>query len=163
TVLPAVLYLLDRHKLPTPRRKIPGLRLAAPLARLSAARPRLLLGAGLLATALALVVLPRYLSDPFEYDFRNLRTLRSQGRSWHSRIDSVLGRTLSPQPILLDDVADAPLGKQAIFDRDRALPPPRAIHEVVTAFDLLPGDPLTQQRKIAALREIHQLLKDPTL
>ena len=160
TVLPAVLFLLDRRKQVEPRKTLPGIRLAGPVARLSVRRPRLLLAGGLLATITAVAALPRYLHDPFEYDFHNLRTAHASGRNWHSRIDNIFGRALSPQPLLVDDPADAPLTKQAIYERDRALPPPRVVDEVVTVFDLLPGDAATQARKIDALRDIHRLLHD---
>jgi uncharacterized protein len=162
TVLPAVLFLLDRRKQVAPRKTLPGIRLAGPVARLSVARPRLLLAGGLLLTIAALGALPRYLQDPFEYDFHNLRTVHSSGRNWHSRIDSIFGRALSPMPILVDDAGDAPLTKQAILASDRSLPPPRVIDQVVTVFDLLPGDAALQARKIEALADIHKLLHDPS-
>jgi hypothetical protein len=117
---------------------------------------------GLVLTLASLAALPHYLADPFEYDFHNLRTARARGREWHSRIDSIFKRMLSPQPVLVDDIADAPLAEQAILERDRALPPPRVVDHVVSAFDLLPGDGPTQQRKIEALREMRALLRDPS-
>jgi predicted RND superfamily exporter protein len=160
-VLPAVLYLLDRKKQVAPRKMLPGIRLAGPVARLTVRRPALLLGAGMALTIASLAVLPRYLADPFEYNFRNLRTVRSSGRDWHSRIDSIFGHVLSPQPLMIDDIGDAMPTKRAIYDRDRALPPPRVVDTVVTVFDLLPGDSAMQQRKIDTLREIHALLHDP--
>ena len=163
TVLPAVLFLLDRRKQVAPRKMLPGIRVAGPVARLSVAHPRMLLGLGIALTVGAIAALPRYIADPFEYDFHNLRTIHSSGRGWHSRIDTIFGRALSPQPLLVDELGDAQLAEKVIIGRDKSLPPPRVIDEVVTVFDLLPGDAATQARKIDALREIHKLLHDPAV
>src|SRR5262249_57226558 len=74
TVLPAVLYLLDRRRPVRPNaRPMPGFRIAQPLARFTVRHPRWLLLGGGLVTVLAIALVPHYVRDPFEYDFRHLR------------------------------------------------------------------------------------------
>jgi predicted exporter len=161
TVLPALLYLLDCRRPPQTRKPAPGLRVARPLANLAVGHPGAMLTAGLLVTAAAAAVVPRYLRDPFEYDFRNLRTVRAVGRGYHSQIDGIFGRVLSPTPILTDRAADAPMVARLVMARDAAMPGPNMVTRAISIDELLPGTPEQQQQKLAVLGEIRALGHDP--
>jgi predicted RND superfamily exporter protein len=125
----------------------------------SAKRPRLVLGLVLAATAASLLPLPRYLRDPFEYDFRKLRnkrSLESGAAALAPRVDRVFGRTITPSVVLADSRAHAAEVKRLILSRDRA----GLLDEVTTLDDLLPGDAGTQHKKLAVLADLRRLIDE---
>jgi hypothetical protein len=149
TLLPSLISLVGRHAVLRART------LALPSAR----RPRLVLALMALATAASIVPLARYLRDPFEYDFRKLRSrpsLETGAAALAPRVDRVFRRTITPSVILADTRAHARELGRAITSRDRG----QLIDEVATLDDLLPGDLATQQRKLAKLADIRALFDE---
>src|SRR5262249_61092759 len=85
-------------------RSVRGPWLADGVARLSTQSPKTLLAVGVLISIVAALVLPRYVRDPFEYNFRNLRSARSESNRgearWYDANEAVFGRALNPVVIL---------------------------------------------------------------
>jgi predicted RND superfamily exporter protein len=160
-VLPALLRLLDRDGT-APRRR--GPLQARRLALLVTHHPRtLLLIAGAMTVA-ALAILPRRWADPFEYDFRRLRSARSQSTAgegrWQDANEELFGRVLNPIILLAPNEADVEAAAAAALQRDRAAPP-FYIDRVITAADLVPGSESEQREKVAILGQIRHLANDP--
>src|SRR5262249_60104439 len=91
-------------------------------ARLATRTPRTLSVVGGVITLGAIAFLPRYLRDPFEYNFKNLRSAvsesnRGEGRYYDANTE-VFGRSLSPTVILVDNDDQVGWTKQALHDAD---------------------------------------------
>lgn len=165
TVLPAMLVLLDRrkgagaHKARAPLEFGPLARL---LERRSGTVTALLTAAGLVSA----LGLTHFLKDPFEYDFHKLSTRvdRSQeAQQFGQSFDKLFGRWPSPTIVLADDVSEVEAIKSTIRRQDAAAPGPDVIGQIVTIYDLLPGAPEVQQRKLQLLADIRKLTHDPAL
>jgi predicted RND superfamily exporter protein len=169
TVLPAMLVLLDRRGSSEQARKTRAPLELGPLAAFLQRHPAAVTLAFTALSIAAVVGLRHFLKDPFEYDFRRLnakldRTQEAQqfGRS----IDNVFGRWPSPTIILADSVEEVEPIKAAIRRQDAesaAKDGRRVIDQVVNIYDLLPGPPEAQRRKLAILAQIRKLTHDPAL
>jgi len=112
------------------------------------------------------VGLRHFLKDPFEYNFLKLsiRTSpNSDAQQFSQSLDRLFGRWPSPTIVLADSVDQVEPIKQAIRKQDAALPGPDVIGNVVTIYDLLPGPPDAQQRKLDLIAQIRKLTHDPAL
>jgi predicted RND superfamily exporter protein len=161
SVLPAAIWAADRRRDAVASKKVRRADYGIPFARAVAARPWLLLGVGMLCTAIAAIALPSWLADPFEYDFSNLRATHAGDRRDDQALDDLFGRALSPSVMLADTPEQAQ--QAAVILRARAKPAGSPISMVVTINDLLPGAPDVQQRKIALLDQIRGVLDDPAV
>ena len=164
-VLPAVLWLLDRgghDGRPLPRRAV----LAAGLVNFSLHRPRRLLALGVLISIFAAVLVWRYIGDPFEYDFRNLHSARSEqfGEARFNRVNhEVFGRALTPIVILAATPEQTELARRAlraVDTRDDGRP---MLADILTVDDFLPGSLAVQETKLNVLLEIRTELSEPNL
>ena len=162
TLLPALVAALDRRASPARPLSWRGPSLVTPLARLATRAPRACVTLLLLLTVGALAPLPRYLRDPFEYDFRNLRNRRSLERGGGAqlapRVDALFGLTLTPTVVLADRRAHTEEIRTLILDRDKKLPGGPLIAQVTTLEDFLPGTPDEQAGKLAVLAELRRLI-----
>ena len=161
TVLPALLWALDRHRATAPRR---GWRVnfGAPFARAAERAPRALLLLFALLSVGAAVTLARWIHDPLEYDLDRLRTTHvSDGRD-EASLDDLFGRALSPAVLLAPDAAEADRAAAVVRSRAAAMRP-SPVDRVITLSDLLPGAPEEQREKIEILDQIRRLLDDPAL
>ena len=166
TVLPSVVWLLDRSSKRKPRAKARGPIFADGVARLATRAPRKLLVFGAAITIAAIAFLPRYLRDPFEYNFKNLRsaiseTGKGEGRYYDAN-NEVFGRSLNPTVILVDRDEQVGWTKQALLEADKHASGPPMIARVVTLDDFLPGSPAEQQKKLEVLAGIRKLAHDPS-
>jgi hypothetical protein len=112
------------------------------------------------------VGLRHFLKDPFEYNFLKLsiRTSpNSEAQQFSQSLDKLFGRWPSPTVVLADSVDEVEPIKQAIRKQDADLPGPDVIGNVVTIYDLLPGTPEVQQRKLEMIAQIRKLTHDPAL
>src|SRR5262249_28343645 len=103
----------------------------------------------------------RYLHDPFEYDFRNLRnrrSLESGAALLAERVDPIFGHTLTPAVIIADRRAHTDEIRKKVLERDRSLPGAQLIGSVTTLEDFLPGDVAAQQAKLRRLDELRDLI-----
>jgi hypothetical protein len=116
------------------------------------------MGSVVLSILSAVLVIHAIVRDPFEYDFRNLRSVREEGHSearlvqW--RVNEIVasheqGRGIA---VLLDSIDDVP----SIEEQLDAMPP--SIHGGYhSVFDLLPRD---VPEKLPLLKEIRELALD---
>jgi uncharacterized protein len=157
--LPAAWVLLDRRQADETAPRIDGFKFAIPIARFTARHPKLLLTCGVLLTLAALVPLPRYVRDPFEYDFRKLgnRLSRKPGGSsaLSNRVDAVFGRGLSPNFVIADDPSQVEEIREQLREQDKRY---GILGDVRTINDFLPGTRAVQQEKLAILAQIRTLV-----
>ncbi len=171
TVLPALLMLLDRRGNTARHARRPPLRLDW-LGRLITRRAGLLVVVTAVVTVTATLGLAHFLRDPFEYNFKKLSSELSstaEQRDFSENIDHLFGRWPSPTIILADSVGEVEDVRTTIRrqDSERAarssvLPIP-VIGQITTVWDLLPGPPDAQQRKLDLIRSIRKLAHDPAL
>ncbi|MEP6654251.1 MAG: MMPL family transporter [Myxococcales bacterium] len=171
TVLPAMLVLLDRSRAGAKvNRGRPPLRLDW-LGRLLARHFRPLMAAFTLMTILGAVGATHFLEDPFEYDFRKLNAkldATEESKQFNKRMDQLFGRWPSPTVILADDLSEVEAVRDTIRrqDEERAKISRRGrkvIGTMATIWDLLPGPPEVQQRKLDLIGQIRKLTHDPAL
>ncbi|HVJ89033.1 MAG TPA: MMPL family transporter [Labilithrix sp.] len=117
----------------------------------------------LLFTAWAATHLPKFLDDPWEYNFAKLgsRSSKKAGPGeWSNKADEVfrgkqnIGGTL----ILADTPEQVPALEKQILDNDNADPQGQLIEEIVTIQEFLPGTPEVQKGKLAVLERIRDRL-----
>ena len=116
--------LFDRRAKLRPRPRSSGA-FSGLVSRLATRAPRTCLAIFAAVTVLSLVPLARYLRDPFEYDFRNLRNRRSVtsgSASLSPVVERVFGETLTPAVVLSDSRRHADEIRHKILERDRTLP-----------------------------------------
>ena len=160
TLLPALWVLFDRRSPSEAVPRVRGFALFAPLGRLAVSRSRTLLAVGAVVTIAAALPLPRYLGDPFEYDFDKLRnqvSKNSPSEILSSRLDPIFGRSLSPSFVLADRAEQVPEIRRLLLaaDRDR-----HVLGAVKAIDDFLPGTPDEQRGKLAVIAEIRRALDD---
>lgn len=134
-----------------------------PVARAINARPRTLLFASVAFTAAALFGFQHFARAPFEYDFRKLRAdiaRDPERKQMDDNLNQMLGRWHSPTVVLADRLDQVEPIRDAIRARDAG--PRHLIGNILTIYDVLPGDPAAQQRKLALLAEIRKLARDPS-
>jgi len=179
TVLPAMLVVLDRREQGRALRTRAPLNLG-PLARLIGRHGA---AVSLVVTALGIgsvLGLTHFLKDPFEYDFRKLTAkldTTQEAQEFGKSFDRLFGRWPSPTIVLADSVDQVELLKQTIRRQDAAQaarqrrqpgPGPEAhsndvIGQIVTIYDLLPGPPEVQRRKLDLVAQIDKLTHDRAL
>ena len=122
-------------------------------------------------TIVAAVGMRHFLKDPFEYDFRKLNAELSstdESRQFSAKMDKLFGRWPSPTIILADRLDQLQGIRTAIRTQDdaQAAKDPKhrhAIGQITTIWDLLPGTPEEQRRKLDLIQKIRKLTKDPAL
>lgn len=177
TVLPALLVVLDRGRADGRRVRAP-LRLRA-LGSLLDRRPQALLGLSLALTVGGIWGMGHFLKDPFEYDFRKLNAkLRTsaEAKQFDRNMDELFGRWPSPTIVLADRLEEVEAIRAAIRRQDDAHGGSKVVNgpngpflrknvigQIATIYDLLPGTPAVQERKLALIKRIRKLVKDPAL
>ncbi len=166
TVLPALLVLLDRRAgSGAARRYRPPFELG-PLARLVQRRCGTITAAFTLLAIAGAFGLRHFLKDPFEYDFGKLNAkldTSEEAKNFNRSIDHLFGRWPSPTIVLADSLDEVAPIQETIRRQDRDFPGPDVIGQVVTVYDLLPGLPEVQQRKLGLIKQIRKLTHDPAL
>ena len=131
-------------------------------------RPWIFLGLAAVLSVVALVKLPAYLRDPWEYNFDKLGSRGSkQGGAgeWSNKAEKVFGgkMNIAGALMLADRPEQVPALKQAILDRDAKDPEGKLVGEIATVQDLLPGSAEDQQKKLAVLDRIRGRLTERVL
>jgi uncharacterized protein len=165
TALPALLVLLDRRPGRLSRPTRPPIEFS-PLARLLARHSGMVTAVFTILAIAGAIGTRHFLKDPFEYDFSKLSlNLKStdEARAFNHSVDKLFGRWPSPTIVLADSVDEVEPIKQTIRQQDQDFPGPDVIGQVVTIWDLLPGTPEAQQRKLALIAQIRKLTHDPSL
>jgi hypothetical protein len=135
-----------------------------PVAAMIATRPRTLLLASAAFTVAALFGFQHFARAPFEYDFRKLRAdiARDPERTrMDNNLNELLGRWHSPTVVLADRIDQVEPIRDAIRAHDNGSR--HLIGNILTIYDVLPGDPAAQQRKLQLLAEIRKLAHDPSI
>jgi predicted RND superfamily exporter protein len=119
-------------------------------------------------TLIALVKLPSFLRDPWEYDFDKLgsKGARTSGAfQWSAKADRILqGRmNLSGSLVLADRVEHVAEIKARILANDAADPQGGLIEGVSTVWDFLPGSPEEQAAKLDVLARIRDRITPAVL
>jgi predicted RND superfamily exporter protein len=169
TALPAMLVLMDRSK-PTTTVNRPPLRLDW-LGKFISRRFRPLLAFFILGSVALALGATHFLRDPFEYDFRKLNAKLDstpEAQQFNRRMDDLFGRWPSPTIILADDLSEVEKVRDAIRRQDLERAPfnrigKPIIGQITTIWDLLPGPPEAQKRKLTLIDSIRKLTHDPTL
>ncbi|HVZ71492.1 MAG TPA: MMPL family transporter [Polyangia bacterium] len=160
TVLPALLATLERRGLVRAR---PEPRLGPLLGRLLPRRPEtVLVGAGALALAAALVTGRFLAGDPLEYDWQRMRSdggLAREARRWMATIDAAFGRQLVGGFVVgLGTPEEARAVERTLKQRAEDEPGVDAskalFRKVGSIDDYVPAD---QDQKLATLGEIRKL------
>ena len=172
TVLPAILTRLDiTPRLTSRAAALMGNRARAPLnlgplarfTRRWSTQLVLVLTVGSIVSAFGL---RHFIQDPFEYDFRKLNAkLNSteESQAFYHSIDKLFGRWPSPTIVLGDSIAEVEPIRATIRKQDADQPGADVIGQITTVYDLLPGPPDLQQRKLALIGQIRKLAHDPAL
>jgi predicted RND superfamily exporter protein len=137
-----------------------------PLARFLRRRAGAVTAAFAVLGVLSVVGLRHFLKDPFEYDFRKLNAklaTTEESQQFNRNLSDLFGRWPSPTILLADAVDEVEPLKAAIRRQDREAPGKDVIGQIVTIFDLLPGAPEVQRRKLEILAQIRKLTHDPAL
>ena len=121
--------------------------------------PKTVVAASLVLSLLsAVLVTYAFIQDPFEYDFRNLRSVREEGHSEARRVQWHVNDILSSSEqgrgiaILLDSLDDVPIIEEQLDAM------PSSIHAGhYSLFDFLPED---APEKVTLLHEIRELCID---
>jgi uncharacterized protein len=165
TLMPALLCLLDRRgpRLPTLG---PKLSLLHGLGSFIERKPRPVLAVGAVVTVAMLIGTAHFGRDAFEYDFRKLSArgiIDQKAEEFDRDQDALFGRWPSPTVVLADRDEDVEALRGAIRRADARLPGTDVIGRMVTVWDLLPGRPEVQHRKLALIEDIRKATHDPSL
>jgi hypothetical protein len=131
----------------------------AALGRLAERRPIALVGGALLLVAAAVVPLRRYLHDPLEWNFGNLRSAdtraqKAWAKMYHLGLGSVGAGHIATDGVLLVDRPDqAEAVAEAMRKHDASFGDQHLLKVVRTIHDALPRD---QPAKLAVLARIRQ-------
>jgi predicted RND superfamily exporter protein len=167
TVLPAILVLVDGHHVRDAafhRGRAP-LNLG-PLARFTKRYSTPLVFAFTAVSVLSVIGLKHFVGDPFEYNFNRLNTklnTTEERQNFGHSIDKLFGRWPSPTIVLADSLGEVETIRQTIRKQDADAPGKDVIGQITTVYDLLPGPPDVQQRKLALIGQIRKLAHDPAL
>jgi uncharacterized protein len=167
TVLPALLYLGDRRVAATATTRAGR----APLSLDGLGRWLARRTSWAIALSAALMVtsgfgLLHFADAPFEYDFRKLNApinVTETAKDFSKNQEDLFGRWPHPTIILADRLEEVESVRAAIRRQDTAAAGPDVIGQIATIFDVLPGAPAVQERKLALLAEIRKLKQDPAL
>ena len=165
SVLPALFVVIDRR---AGAKRAP----IRPPASFAFLRPLLGKHAGLITLVAGLLTVLcgygvlHFVDAPFEYDFRKLNAelgSTEDDKAFDESMESLFGRWPSPTIVLADSLAETESIRRAIRKQDRATGDRQVIGQIVTVYDLLPGTPEVQTRKLALLANIRKLVRDPAL
>jgi len=134
------------------------------IARTTERFPAVFIALPLLVTLFCALQLPKYLKDPWEYNFSNLGSRASKRPGgpgvWSSKADEVFNgkQNISGTLIMAQNPEQVRALKAKILENDRADPQGQIIDDIVTIHDFLPGVPELQKNKLAVLESIRDRL-----
>jgi uncharacterized protein len=153
-LMPPLLGWLDRGRHAPRVRPVSG-RLMARVAHLVGARPRLLVGGAVVLTLLAIWQVRGFGRDQLEYDFSRLRrrdTWATGEGYWGKRMDTLMGRYLTPTVILTDSEAEA-RAVTARLHAEAAHPPLAGMIASIHSYDdVVPPDEADKKAEMAIVR-----------
>ncbi len=169
-VVPAMIVLVERLQARMPTWASAGTESLRPdgsrshftgaLARITERFPRTIVIVSTMVTIILALGVPRFLADPWEYNFDKLgsRGSKKQGGAgeWSNKSDRVFGgkMNIAGAQMLADAPDQVPLVKEAIFKNDATDAEGRLVAEIVSIEDFLPGSLQEQRQKIKLLASI---------
>ncbi|MDB4944950.1 MAG: exporters of the superfamily [Labilithrix sp.] len=135
-------------------------------ARATERRPWIFLGLAAVITLVALVKVPSFLRDPWEYNFAHLGSSSSKTGSgagaWSSKAEKVFGgkMNIAGARMLATTPEQVPAVKAQILANDAKDPQGKLVDEVSTIADLMPGTREEQQAKLDVLERIRDRLTE---
>jgi uncharacterized protein len=125
--------------------------------------PWVFLAGAAVITLVAAWKVPDFLRDPWEYNFDHLGSRGSkQGGAgeWSNKAERVFGGKMNVAGALMlaDSAEQVPALKAQILANDASDPQGTLIADVATAYDLLPGTPAAQEKKLEVLARIRDRL-----
>jgi predicted RND superfamily exporter protein len=163
-LVPAMLTLVERFESRRARRGSPGTTLEGTaftrfIARATAKRPAWFVAGAVVVSVAAIAQLPRFLRDPWEYDFDKLGSVGSKASGaghWSNKADQAFGgkTNVAGALMLADRPEQVPLVARQIRSNDDRDPEGKLIANIVTISDFLPGTPDEQAKKLEVLDRI---------
>ncbi|HSO36697.1 MAG TPA: MMPL family transporter [Labilithrix sp.] len=139
------------------------------IARATEKKPGWFLGLAALITVVALVKIPAFLRDPWEYNFAHLGSSSSKEEGgaggWSSKAEKVFGgkMNIAGARMLATSAAQVPAVKAQILANDAKDPQGKLVDEVNSIADLMPGTDDEQKAKLAVLDRIRDRLTERVL
>ena len=133
--------------------------IASFLSRLSARYPLTILVGAAVLSVVAAVPLPRYLADPWEYDFAKLKSKHSRAEgaaNWSIKANQLFGTRGSPYLLMADDPSQAQAVAEEVRHRDREITGGQFIRRIETIQDRLGGSPAEVAKKLELLAKIRK-------
>ena len=134
------------------------------VAKATEKKPWIFLSLAAMVSVAAAVKLPKYLHDPWEYNFDNLGSRGSKhggAGEWSNKAEKVFGgkMNIAGALMLADSPEQVPLLKAQILKNDSEDPQGKLVAEVATVADLLPGTEAEQKAKLKVLDKIRDHLR----
>ncbi|MDZ4697332.1 MAG: MMPL family transporter [Deltaproteobacteria bacterium] len=164
TMLPAMLVILDRRSSAAATTRAPFN--IAYVGRFVTRRHRFVLGVTVVLTLAGIVGATHFLDAPFEYNFRNLNVRledSEERKEFNESLDDMFGRWPNPTIVLADSLDEVQPLKAAIRRQDAERGAAVSIGQIVTLFDVLPGNAAEQQAKLAIIAAIEKLVHDKSM
>ena len=139
------------------------------IARVTARGPWVFLALAIAVTLVALVNIPSFLRDPWEYNFARLGSSSSKQEggagSWSQKAEVVFGgkMNISGARMLAAAPEQVPAVKAQIFANDAKDPQGKLVAEINTIADLMPGTGEEQKAKLTVLDRIRERLTERVL
>jgi hypothetical protein len=139
------------------------------IARATEKKPGWFLAAAAVITVVALVKIPAFLKDPWEYNFAHLGSSSSKqdngAGAWSSKAEKVFGgkMNIAGARMLAASAAQVPAVKAQILANDAKDPQGKLVDEVNSIADLMPGTDEEQKAKLAVLDRIRDRLTERVL
>jgi uncharacterized protein len=176
-IVPAVIAFSEnlQEKLPAfmrdPSSRIEGDGTSGPMMRLLAnftgRFPKIIVGVTLIFTVWCGIKAVPFLKDPWEYGFDKLSsqsTRQSGAGVWSNKADAIFGKSnITGARLFADSPEQVPELRERILANDKADPQGRLINDIVTVWEMLPGQPEEQAKKLEALSQIRDRLSPGVL
>ena len=139
------------------------------IARATEKKPGWFLAVAGVITVVALVKVPAFLKDPWEYNFAHLGSSSSKENdgagAWSSKAEKVFGgkMNIAGARMLATSAAQVPAVKAQILANDAKDPQGKLVDEVNSIADLMPGSDAEQKAKLAVLDRIRDRLTERVL
>ena len=139
------------------------------IANATAKKPGWFLAAAGVITVVALVKIPAFLADPWEYNFAHLGSSSSKqdngAGAWSSKAEKVFGgkMNIAGARMLAASAAQVPAVKAQILANDAKDPQGKLVDEVNSIADLMPGTDAEQKAKLVVLDRIRDRLTERVL
>src|SRR5690606_21595777 len=122
-------------------------------------RRLVILGLFFILTAIAVIPLPNYLSDPWEYNFSKLGSSSSKKRGaghWSRKANKLYQTRGSPMLILADDMSGTSDLRKRLREADKRITGGKYLERIETIDDRLGGPPAVVEDKLIRLAKIRK-------